>query len=304
MIKVNGEEIEFSVFPNNETLVNTAILNKIHDDGPIRIDFKYYEDKDILHLYFVLCHIRALCNNLINLYIYYMPYSRMDRYQNGNCFTLKHVIQLLANQLDACDKVFIVEPHSDVSLDWYNSINCECINVRRINVITPLMNKILREHPEINVICYPDAGAMKRFKDDEVKLPVVYCNKVRDFDTGEIKGLELIKDKELDLTGLNVLILDDLSSKGGTFYYTSLKLKEAGANKVFLGICHCESSIREGKIYENPDENDVRSPIAHIYCMDTMLLEYRASYMTEHSNVTVFKIEEFTHPNKLVSYLD
>ena len=161
------------------------------------------------------------------------------------------------------------------------------------------MKHILKLNPEINMICYPDKGAKARFQDDNVELPVVFCNKIRDFDTGEIKGLEL--DGVIDVAGKNVLILDDLCSKGGTFYYTAKKLKENGANNIYLGVCHMESTVKYGDIYseyKNWDEVKV-SPVKHIYCLDTMVNSIEAYWLQNHSsNLTIYDTEVFLSNNK------
>lgn len=287
MIKVDGREIQFSKFPNGETLVDTTILNEAKDG--CRIDFKWEKDEDILHLYFVLSHLNHEC--LVEnkeIYIYYMPYSRMDRSQNGSCFTLAYIINLL-NDNHLGDKFYIVEPHSDKTTDML-------LDAERINAITPLMQRICSIE-NIDVICYPDKGAKARFQDDKVTLPVIYCEKVRDFDTGEIKGLELKSD--IDLNSKNVLILDDLCSKGGTFYYTAKKLKENGAKDVFLGVCHMEDTVTQGELLVDKPSNlvvrkRVSSVIKHIYCFDTMFAAIQKScIMSSFSNITIYDIEKF-----------
>ena len=45
-----------------------------------------------------------------------------------------------------------------------------------------------------------------------------------------------------------MLIVDDISSRGGTFYHSAKKLKELGAAKVFLYVTHCENTILEGEV--------------------------------------------------------
>ena len=107
MIKVNGKEIKFTKFPNNETLVDTEVLNNLKDsEEPVRVEFKWFNDADLLHLYFVLKHLYDLINSYIELYIYYMPYSRMDRGQNGGCFTLQYVKELLESCVKFDDKIY------------------------------------------------------------------------------------------------------------------------------------------------------------------------------------------------------
>ena len=53
---------------------------------------------------------------------------------------------------------------------------------------------------------------------------------------------EIVKDK-------NILIIDDICSKGGTFYYAAKALKELGARNIYLYVTHCEKTITSGNIY-------------------------------------------------------
>lgn len=288
MIKVNGKEIQFSKFPNGETLVDTTILNEAKNS--CRIDFKWEKDEDILHLVFALRHLSSNGVSNKNIYIYYMPYSRMDRGENGSCYTLLHICYFFGGSTGLTDKFYVVEPHSDKTIE-------NLFQAERINVITPLMQKICSIE-DIDVICYPDKGAKARFCDDKVDLPVVYCEKVRDFDTGEIKGLELKSD--IDLSGKNVLILDDLCSKGGTFYYTAKKLKENGVKDVFLGVCHMEKSVKDGYIIEY---GDVETLIKHIYCFNTMINGYsdvQNNVPCIPKNITIYDIEKFLKEGEVV----
>lgn len=282
MIKVEGNYINCKTFPNGEQHIETDILNTLLNRDKLKVLFKWGSDFDLMSLYFVLSHIKFNKPDMIvNLYIEYLPYSRMDRDQNGNCFTLKHLAEMLNIVIGENDTVNILEPHSDKSLQLIK-------NSRRVNVITPLVEFVLAQHPDIDTICYPDKGAKVRFHNYYTKLPVIYCNKVRDFDTGEIKGLEVVTDK--DLKGSNIVIVDDLSSKGGTFYHTANKLKELGAKDIYLVICHCEPVIAQGKIYKdktlNPD-----SPIKHIYTLDTMLSTNTS--LLQQGNMTIYNTERF-----------
>ena len=275
MIKINNKKIEIDLFPNNDLLLKTDYLNTLEE--PFNINFSFYNNQDILELLFVLAHLDDIHQTNYDLYIHYMPYSRMDRNENGNCFSLKHICDLLNRfVVNACN-VYIVEPHSDVTLNL--------LNAKRVNVISPLMNKILELNQDIDVICYPDKGAKTRFCDNTINLPVIYCEKIRDFNTGEIKGLEI--QGNIDLKDKNILILDDLCSKGGTFYHTANKLKENGAKNIYLGLCHIEYTIEKGELLK---EN---SPIKHIYGLNTMLNKFNFN-----DKITIYDIEQFLNTNK------
>ena len=45
-----------------------------------------------------------------------------------------------------------------------------------------------------------------------------------------------------------MLIIDDICSKGGTFYHSAKKLKELGAKNIYLYISHCENTILQGDL--------------------------------------------------------
>jgi ribose-phosphate pyrophosphokinase len=70
--------------------------------------------------------------------------------------------------------------------------------------------------------------------------------KKRDWNTGKIAGLDVQGD--LPAAPFNTLIVDDISSYGGTFLHSARKLKELGADKVYLYITHCENSILNGEL--------------------------------------------------------
>ena len=48
--------------------------------------------------------------------------------------------------------------------------------------------------------------------------------------------------------GKKILIVDDICSRGGTFYHSAKKMKELGAEEVYLYVTHCENTILEGDL--------------------------------------------------------
>jgi ribose-phosphate pyrophosphokinase len=94
----------------------------------------------------------------------------------------------------------------------------------------------------------------------ELGLPIAFGIKNRDWKTGEILGMTIMG---ADVSGKNVLIVDDICSKGFTFYYAGQQLKEHGANDIRLYITHCEDNIQNGEILKT----DV---ISKIYTTDSI----------------------------------
>ena len=66
-------------------------------------------------------------------------------------------------------------------------------------------------------------------------MPIIRADKIRDTMTGALSGFEVYAD---DLTGKDVVILDDLCDGGGTFIGLAKKLREKGAAKITLYVTH------------------------------------------------------------------
>ncbi len=133
----------------------------------------------------------------------------------------------------------VLDPHSSVSEALFD----------RIRVKTPeafVKRVIDRIGKENLTMFYPDEGACKRYS-GMFRLPYAFGIKNRDWETGEIRGLavsgmtDCVKDRK-------ILIMDDISSRGGTFYFSARKLKELGAKEIYLYISHCENTILEGEV--------------------------------------------------------
>ena len=76
---------------------------------------------------------------------------------------------------------------------------------------------------------------------------IITCQKERDFNTGRIKSLKLECPEKIKID--TAVIVDDLSSRGGTFQYTAQELKEQlGVDNIYLIVTHCENTIFEGEV--------------------------------------------------------
>ena len=262
MIKVsmNGKdmgEVIIETYPNGETRLNLTDL--IPNGLTIySINWKYESDSDFTTLAFIADYIRTKSNNynkiLTELNILYMPYSRMDRSENNSVFTLKTACKLINNM--EFDSVIVNEAHSSITSELLN--NCRDLNISEI--LFGLAEKdIALSNDNIPLICfYPDKGAKERYSSVIKKGTYLYGKKVRDFDTGRIIDYDIVDKDIFDVMNnkepFNVIIIDDLSSYGGTFVQASKKLKEIGANKVYLVVAHAEESVYKGELFDHIDK--------------------------------------------------
>ena len=78
-------------------------------------------------------------------------------------------------------------------------------------------------------------------------IPYAFGIKKRDWSTGKINGLDVSGMTDM-IAGKHILIVDDICSRGGTFYHSAKKLKELGAKEIYLYVSHCENTILDGEL--------------------------------------------------------
>lgn len=256
MIKVNNFEIPKEYFPDgtirlldfNEDVINWPLNQEI------KITWLYESDSEMSMLLFLTKHIKETFETYskIKLVLPYVPNARMDRTKSDcEVFTLKYFCDFI-NYLDF-DRVEIFDPHSDVTTAL----------LKNVKVITPnkMISDVLDDIEYTNdtpiykgttIIYFPDAGAMKRYKDmPRLKgYDIIYGEKDRDWRTGKIIGLKIfnqkgerIDDMEDYLKDKSVLIIDDIISFGGTIAYSADALKAIGASHIYVYASHVENSI-------------------------------------------------------------
>ena len=238
MITLNGKTVDIGSFPDGTMLLKEAVPT--HE---ARIEWTFENDREFLALIYLTKHIRAHGLEHVRLWMPYIPNARQDRVKDeDDVFTLKYFAEII-NSLNF-DSVVVLDPHSSVSEALIN--NLIVINPKEyiLNVINKL-NDDSYFHSD-GLIFYPDSGAAKRYS-GMIQLPYAYGSKNRDWKTGKIVGLDVITNGN-DISGRDILIIDDICSYGGTFLHSARKLKELGANDIYLYVSHCENSILDGEL--------------------------------------------------------
>lgn len=271
MIKINGEVVNTKKFPDGTLLFKEDVSYDFKNYREATITWLFEDNEELVTLIYIVKHLNSHGITNLHLNMPYIPNSRQDRVKTTeDVFTLKYFSEVI-NWLNF-DSVTVLDPHSSVS--------------------EALIDKIVIKHPDKYVweaieskyiggtnnltMFFPDEGAMKRYS-TMFDLPYVFGIKKRDWETGEIKGLdvsgmtELIKDRK-------ILIVDDISSRGGTFYHSSKKLKELGAKEIYLYVSHCENTILEGEVLSS-------GLIDRVFTTNSI-------FTKEHEKVEVFEYDE------------
>ena len=241
MIKYNEKQVNLGHFPDG-----TLLMKELVPEGTTRatITWLYENNEELVALCFLTKHLQSKGVADISLKLPYIPNARQDRVKKEeDVFTLKYFAQMI-NAL-GFSKVTVLDPHSYVSEALIEHVD--------IQSPKPYVEKVLKELKEKNLenilMFYPDEGAMKRYS-AMFDAPYAFGIKKRDWATGEIRGLEVSGQKEL-VAGSTILIVDDICSRGGTFYHSAKALKELGSGKIYLYISHCENTILEGEILKD-----------------------------------------------------
>ena len=263
MIKVENHVIDQTQKYPDGTPILKLDLDFLAACSDVEITWAFDSLEEYFTLACIVDHLKNMCRHTVHLVLPYIPNARMDRVKyRDECFTLKTFVNLI-NALNFT-YVRVCNAHSDVSLGLIDRITDNGIS---------LMHEFLDEHKNMyDIIMFPDAGAAKRYGtsfNDIKNFSVIVGNKNRDWRTGKIIGLTLDGDTK-DLVGKNVMIVDDICSKGGTFKYAAIELKKHGANNINLYVTHCENVIDVKALKE--------AGINEVYTTDSIFRTDKATY--------------------------
>lgn len=255
MIKINFAEVKKETFPNGETRLDLKPF--IDKDAPgYVVQWKYESDADFATLAFIADYlhdnIEKGSTQALMLDIFYMPYSRMDRSENGSVFTLKTAAKLI-NQMNF-KFVTVVEPHSAVTLELLERSSCP---QESVHLALQAVAQLKKQSTLPVYLFYPDKGAEKRYETvagHELKdFPFLTGAKKRDFNTGRIVSYEISNPENCKHGEFNIVIIDDLTSYGGTFVAAAKLLREFGAESIILAVAHAEEAAFQGELFDYID---------------------------------------------------
>lgn len=220
------------VFPGGEVGIDINIGSESpkYDVSQVIITARIKNSDDVMGL--VLSHDaikRQYPFADLVLYLPYIPYGRQDRVcNNGESHSLK-VFGKLINSM--CFKsVNTVDPHSIGSVS--------CIDNLYYKDQFEVFKSIKTSFREWYIVA-PDQGATKKCEDFAKKIGamgVITCDKARDLTTGKITGFRVLDEVP---EGANLLVLDDLCDKGGTFIAVAKALTDkCKIGRLELAVTH------------------------------------------------------------------
>lgn len=162
----------------------------------------------------------------------YLAYARQDRaFLDGEVVTIDLVAKLLREA--GVTTMVTVDIHSTMALSYFNQIKAH--NISSI----PLLASYVKTNVKLNkpFVVSPDEGGAKRAAEFAKLLnaDMIALKKFRDRNTGQVRVEEKI---DVDVSGRDTVIIDDMISSGGSIVKAAELLKKNRADKVYAVCAH------------------------------------------------------------------
>lgn len=217
--------IERRVFPDGEIYVRllTRVLNK-----EVVLIHTTQNNDDLIDLLLTLSAIRDNGAHSVTCIVPHMIYQRQDKaFLAGEAVSARVVLNLMHR---FADQIITVNAHF---LDKGGRGKFGGVTVKNLDAF-PLLGRYFAGVEDL-VIIAPDEGAMHYAEAAGKAVGCPYDYLIKKRINGEMVE---IQPKKLNVTGKNVVILDDIISTGGTMKKAAEMLRSQGAKKVSLGCVH------------------------------------------------------------------
>ncbi len=258
-----AESIVKSVNKHFGTIVKNIVLDTVNSqkfsDGELCVDFqnsirgkRVYlisspnNSDEIMKMNLAIDAAKRAAAKEIIMILPYFPYARQDKKdQARGPIGAKIIVEMIENR--GATGVITYDLHADQIQGFFN---LPVTHLEGKNVFDSYIAKI---YDEDTILCGPDAGSgkrVKRMKDQlhkyhNININYVMLDKTRK-EANVIDEMIIIG----DVTGKNVIILDDMVDTAGTLCKAAEVLIEAGAKSVRAIISH---GVLSGPAYERID---------------------------------------------------
>lgn len=235
---------EITVFPDGERRIrlNDSVVEKdvvFLKTGSVTPNV----DSFIVETAFLIDAIKRSGADSVTGVIPYIPYSRADHvFRDGEAVPLEVVIHMFENA--GLSKIVFVDPHT---IKMQEMFSIEVDNLSALPLFAETI-KTLEFDRENAVIVSPDMGGLRRMEQLSQMLnnmPFASIEKDRNYDDGSIKANGI--HGEIKKT---CFVVDDIISSGRTIVQAVEKLKDKGAEDVYVFATHPVLSEEASHILE------------------------------------------------------
>lgn len=221
-------EIEISQFANGETRV--WVKEKRIEKSVIVVQSLSTPTNEHVMEFCLICDaLRRGGATEIVAVIPWMGYSKQDKvFRAGEPLSAKVVAQIL--QVARPTRIITFDLHNKATLGFFDTPIVE------LSAKPLLVTYFKKTVGEGTLVVAPDAGAVKASTAfaTEIGAPVVYIDKKRDLESGEVSVVGMSR----SVADADVIIVDDNVFTGSTLLKTAKELKKAGAKSIRVGVTH------------------------------------------------------------------
>ncbi|MEO3992828.1 MAG: ribose-phosphate diphosphokinase [Desulfurococcaceae archaeon TW002] len=221
-------EVTHKVFPDGESYLR---FPEVSDDEVMLVLTSYPDqNRSLLELFFSVELLSSKGINKIYAIVPYLAYGRQDKeFLSWEVVSGRVILKMM--RYVGLKKLFVVDFHSEKLLEEFNDL------VTNILPIKTFGQYVKNNVEEPYILIAPDIGASRRVKlvAEYLKKEYVVIKKLRDRITGEITH-ELPED--LDMRGVNAVIIDDIISTGGTIASIAKYLTKKGTHRIYVLASH------------------------------------------------------------------
>ena len=226
-IKANLVKSEVRVFPDGESKI--TLKGNISKRKSIVVQSIYPPvDTNLIQALSLISKAKENSSEVI-VVVPYMGYARQDReFLPGEIVTMKVMAKLFKGA--GASKLIVVDIHSLIGLKFFT---IKSKNVSAVPDLAEYFKKMSLKNP---LVVSPDQGGKERAMEfaKEMGIEFIALEKKRDRKTGKVQ----IKTKKADVTGRDLILVDDMISTGGSIVNATKFLKKEKCNRVFVACTH------------------------------------------------------------------
>jgi phosphoribosylpyrophosphate synthetase/non-canonical (house-cleaning) NTP pyrophosphatase len=178
------------------------------------------------------------CTGRMTICIPYLPQGTMERVdRKGTLATAQTTLHSLGASMPMTKKGPVVLEILDIHATAARFFTTDRVQYRPIS----LMGRLTQSFPPRPIIAFPDDGAAKRFKHLFPNDTLLIFTKMRQGNERKITLAEKVGMREV--SGAQVLIVDDLTRTGGTLLNTAKVVRTMGATHITAVFVHADFDV-------------------------------------------------------------
>ena len=251
-LKAPYVEAKTRVFPDGESKIT---FGRIQKNSIILVVQSTYPpvDTNLLQALSIISQARNASSKIYAV-IPYMGYARQDRqFLSGEVVTMAIVARML--QTAGAKKIVVVDIHSKIALNHFK------IPKENVSAIPELAKYFKKMKLKNALVVSPDMGGALRAKKFAALLNTdfITLKKSRNRKTGKV----LIQSSKVDVSGKDLILVDDIISTGGSVIKAAQFLKRQKCKRVFVACTH-------GLFVDNAEKRIKKAGVARIISTNTI----------------------------------